>query len=82
MQGGEDVPAVLLLGGEGELNLDAVYAVDTVDEEDEDEDESDLHPILDFGYYWAFGDEAARRDHVNIRLMIRKGKSTRGERHT
>lgn len=39
------VPALILVGL-GELNLDAVYAVDTVDEEDKDEDERNFHSIL------------------------------------
>lgn len=40
----------LLLVGLGKLDLDAVDAVHTIDEEDQDEDERNLHPILDFCY--------------------------------
>jgi hypothetical protein len=54
----EDVRIVLVVGGNGQLNLDPVDAVDAVDEEDEDEDKGNLHPVLDLGDDGALGDEA------------------------
>jgi hypothetical protein len=46
-----------LLVGLGELDLDAVDTVYAVDKEDQDEYKGNLHPILEFCYYWTFAYE-------------------------
>ena len=68
-----------------ELNLDAVDAVDRVNKEDEDEDESNLHPILNLGYYRTFRNEAIMtlldicRKDLRSRADVRKELSLDGE---
>ena len=59
----------LLVGFRGgdELGLHAVDAVDAVDEQNENEDETNLHPILNLGYYRVLGDETV--------FMVRNGCS-------
>jgi hypothetical protein len=41
-----DLPILTALCGSGQLNLDAIDAVDAVYEEDEDEDKGYLQPVL------------------------------------
>jgi len=47
----------LLLVGLSKLDLHAVNAVYTVNEQDQDKDERDLHPILEFCYQRTLADE-------------------------
>jgi hypothetical protein len=56
----------LLLVGLGELDLNAVDAVYTVDEEDQDEDKGYLHPILQFRYQWTFASAEIVRTCVEV----------------
>lgn len=60
-RGAGDIPAVLVLSRNRQLDLDAVNAVDAVNEQNQDEDECNLHPILHFCNDWTLGDEAAKK---------------------
>jgi len=41
-----DLPVRTTVGGNSQLNLDAINAVDTVNEQDQDEDKCYLQPVL------------------------------------
>jgi len=48
----EEIPRGFV--GLGELKLNSVDTIDTVNEQDQDEDEGDLHAVLDFCYQRTF----------------------------
>lgn len=70
-----DVPSLLsLFGSGGELKLDAINAIDAVNEEDENEDEGNLHPVLDLGDDGILRDEA-----IHVRLAVTSVEVERGK---